>query len=87
MNGRGSSVPFLNEIQRPFEFQLQLCALRQVQLVAAPGFHQVGRQRPQRSAFGGFFLVLVLYALHGADCRSCRRSLRRVLLRAASALD
>src|SRR6266704_5129706 len=55
--------------------------------MAAAGFYQVSCQRTQCSAFGGFFLVLVLYALHGADRRSRCGRLCGILLCTAPALD
>src|SRR6267154_1584797 len=75
-----------HEIQRPFQFQLQLRPFRQVQLAAAARLHEIRRERPHCSAFGCLFLVFVFDALHGADCCACRSRLRGILLRAASAL-
>src|SRR5260370_20473125 len=55
--------------------------------MATSGLHEVCRQRPQRSTFGGFFLVFVLYAFHCADRRSRCGRLCGILLCAAPALD
>src|SRR6266852_4056665 len=76
-----------DEIQRALQFQLELCAFGQVDLLAAPGFHQVGFQRSQCRAFRGLFLVLVFYAVHRAHggARGCR--LCGVFLCAAAAFD
>src|SRR5260370_6075594 len=55
--------------------------------MAASGFHQVSRQRSQRGALGGFFLVLVLYTFHSADRRSRCGRLCGILLGTAPALN
>src|ERR1700687_879191 len=53
-----------DEVQRALQFEFELCAFRQFDFLAAPGFHQVGFQRSKGRAFCGYFLVFVFHAVH-----------------------
>src|SRR6266852_739380 len=86
-NDRGSSASFLHKVKRSFQLQFELCALRQVQLVAATGFHEVRCERPKGCALGRFFLVFVLYAFHGPNSRARSGCLCGVVLVAGSPFD
>src|SRR5712664_400492 len=76
-----------DEIQRTLQFQLELRAFRQIDLLPPPGFHQVGFQRSQCRAFCGFLFVLVFHAMHRTHGGACGGGLRGVFLRAAAAFD
>ena len=78
---------FFQQVERSSQLQFQLCALRQVQLMSAPGFLEVSGQGSEGCTLCGFFFIFVLHPLNRAA--RCTRSgrLGGVLLRATASFD